>query len=57
MLRDRQSDDDDNDGPGGQDVRPDAPENPSGGGIDWDAFDSAFWAHVARQRDRDPTSV
>jgi hypothetical protein len=56
MLRDRQSDDDDRGG-GNQDIRPDAPEDPSGGGIDWDAFESAFWSHVAHQRDRDLTPV
>jgi hypothetical protein len=51
MQRDRQSQDDENGGGGDQDVPPE-PEDPSGGGIDWDAFESAFWSHV---RDRDLT--
>jgi hypothetical protein len=55
MLRDRQSDDDPNDGRGDQNVQPDPPEDPGGGGIDWDAFESDFWAHVAGRRDRDLT--
>jgi hypothetical protein len=52
MLRDRQSRDDN--GRGDQEVRPDPPEDPGGGGIDWDRFESDFWSHV---RDRDLTPV
>jgi hypothetical protein len=54
MLRDRHSSDDGNDGDGDQKLRPDPPEDPGGGGVDWDAFESAFWSHV---RDRDLTPV
>jgi hypothetical protein len=54
MLRDRQVSDDENNGGGDQPLRPDAPEDPGGGGVDWDEFESAFWSHV---RDRDLTRV
>jgi hypothetical protein len=54
MLRDRHSSDDGNNGDGDQKLRPDPPEDPGGGGVDWDAFESAFWSHV---RDRDLTPV
>jgi hypothetical protein len=55
MLRDRQSSDDGDKGGGGdQNLPPDPPADPGGGGVDWDAFESAFWSHV---RDRDPTPV
>ena len=54
MLRTKQTDDDTNNGGGDQPRRPDAPEDPGGGGIDWDAFESDFWSHV---RDRDLTPV
>lgn len=57
MLRDRHVDDGNDNGGGDQPVRPDTPEDPGDGGIDWDAFESAFWAHVARQRDRPLTRV
>lgn len=58
MLRDRHTDGgNDDDGGGDQPVQPDSPEDPSDGGVDWDAFESAFWAHVARQRDRPLTRV
>ena len=54
MQRDRWSGADGNDDDGDQDVSPDPPEDPGGGGADWDAFESAFWSHV---RDRDLTPV
>jgi hypothetical protein len=54
MLRDRQTGDDGNNGGGDQNVRPDPPEDPGDGGVDWDAFEAAFWAHV---RDRNLTPV
>jgi hypothetical protein len=53
MLRERQSGTDENGG-GDQRLPPDAPEDPGGGGVDWDAFEKAFWSHV---RDRDLTPV
>jgi|GEM_PF-4477969 len=58
MQRDRHTHDDESgEGGGDQPVPPDVPEDPGGGGIDWDAFESAFWSHVSRQRDRDLTAV
>ncbi len=57
MLRDRHCDDGNDNGGGDQPVHPDMPEDPGGGDLDWDAFESAFWAHVARQRDRPLTRV
>jgi hypothetical protein len=53
MLRTRShSDDDDQNRGGDQPRRPEPPEGPSDGGIDWDRFESDFWSHV---RDRDLT--
>jgi hypothetical protein len=55
MLRDRAGRDDDDSNRGGdQPRRPEPPEGPSDGGIDWDRFESDFWSHV---RDRDLTPV
>jgi hypothetical protein len=54
MLRDRETDDDDQNRGGDQPLRPQPPDGPSDGGIDWDRFESDFWSHV---RDRDLTPV
>ena len=54
MLRDGQAPEDDENRGGDQPLRPEPPQDPGDGGIDWDRFESDFWKHV---RDRDLTPV